>query len=108
MINYFVDIFKSYVRSGAKRIVVLNGHYENEPFLFEAPELCRENNNFNDVSIMGLSWWSIVDKAFCDTLFSGEFPGWHAEHASMAETSLMLTLNLILFVRYVLIMIHRL
>lgn len=93
LIEYFVDIFKSYVRTGATRILVLNGHYENEPFLFEALEICRENDIFSATPIIGLSWWSLVSKSFCDELFQGEFPGWHAEHASTAETSLMLYLK---------------
>jgi creatinine amidohydrolase len=93
LIEYFVDVFKSYIRAGAIKILVLNGHFENEPFLFEALEICRENDFFTNTSIIGLSWWSVVSKPFCDTLFQGEFPGWHAEHASTAETSLMLYLK---------------
>lgn len=93
LIQYFVSVFKSYLNAGARRIIILNGHYENEPFIFEALEICREDAYFKDVAIMGLSWWSMVDKVFCDELFKGEFPGWHAEHASLSETSLMLYLK---------------
>jgi len=93
LIQYFVSIFKSYVHAGASRIIIMNGHYENEPFIFEALEICREDSFFQNITILGVSWWSLVDKGFCDDLFKGEFPGWHAEHASLSETSLMLYLK---------------
>ena len=37
-----------------------------------------------------MGWWSLVPDALLDKLFGGKFPGWHIEHASVCETSLML------------------
>lgn len=93
LIEYFSDIFTSYARSGAHSILVVNGHYENEPFLTEALEICRESGRFDKVEIISLSWWSIVTPEFLETVFKGTFPGWHAEHAGLCETSLMLYLR---------------
>jgi creatinine amidohydrolase len=90
LIEYFVDIIKSYINAGAKQFVVVNGHYENEPFLFEAFEVCREKGYLTNTSIISLSWWSIISQKMIDELFGKDFPGWHAEHASITETSLML------------------
>ena len=91
--EYLKDIISGYVSTGFRSIVVLNGHYENESFLFEALELCREEGRLEGAKIIALSWWSLVPDSLLDKLFGGQFPGWHAEHASACETSLMLHLD---------------
>jgi creatinine amidohydrolase len=87
------DILRSYVASGARRIVILNGHYENEGLIFEAVDQLREEGVLDAVSLMALSWWSVLDSSFVADLFGSNFVGWHAEHASLVETSLMLFLH---------------
>ncbi len=82
-----------YVSMGFSSLVVLNGHYENESFLFEALELCREEGRLEGTRIIALSWWSLVPQALLDRLFGDRFTGWHAEHASACETSLMMHLR---------------
>jgi creatinine amidohydrolase len=91
--EYLKDVVASYVSMGFRKIVVLNGHYENEGFLFEALELCREEGRLDGANIVALSWWSLVPQEVLDRLFGGRFTGWHAEHASVCETSLMLHLR---------------
>ena len=91
--DYLRDVIAGYVAMGFRSIVVLNGHYENESFLFEALELCREEGRLRDARIAGLSWWSLVSQELLDRLFGEKFTGWHAEHASACETSLMLHLR---------------
>jgi len=91
--EYLKDVIGGYVSSGFRSIVILNGHYENESFIFEALELCREEGKLEGAKVIALSWWSLVPDALLDQLFGGKFPGWHAEHASACETSLMLHLR---------------
>jgi len=91
--EYLRDVVGGYVASGLRSIVILNGHYENEGFIFEALELCREEGKLAGAKVLALSWWSLVSDALLDKLFGGKFPGWHAEHASACETSLMLHLR---------------
>jgi creatinine amidohydrolase len=93
LINYLADIITAYCRAGAKSIVVVNGHYENEPFLFEAMEVCRESGVLDRTQIVALSWWSVVSDDTLRRVFGTRFPGWHAEHAGLSETSLMLYLR---------------
>lgn len=93
LIQYVYDILRSYVASGACRIVILNGHYENEGLIFEAVDQLREEGVLDAVSLMALSWWSVLDSSFVADLFGSNFVGWHAEHASLVETSLMLFLH---------------
>lgn len=88
--EYLKDVIAGYIASGFRSIVILNGHYENESFIFEAIELCREEGTLEGVNIVATGWWSLVPDALLDKLFGGSFPGWHTEHASVCETSLML------------------
>jgi creatinine amidohydrolase len=91
--EYLKDVIAGYVSMGFRSIVVLNGHYENESFLFEALELCRQEGRLEGAKIVALSWWSLVPQELLDKLFGDRFSGWHAEHASACETSMMLHLR---------------
>jgi creatinine amidohydrolase len=91
--DYLKDVVAGYVSMGFRSIVILNGHYENESFLFEALELCRQEGRLEGARIVALSWWSLVPQTLLDKLFGDRFTGWHAEHASAVETSLMLHLR---------------
>jgi creatinine amidohydrolase len=91
--DYLKDVISGYVSMGFCFVVILNGHYENESFLFEALELCRQEGRLEGARIVALSWWSLVPQALLDKLFGDRFTGWHAEHASACETSLMLHLR---------------
>jgi creatinine amidohydrolase len=87
------DVISGYVSMGFRFIVILNGHYENECYLFEALELCRQERRLEGARVIALSWWSLVPQALLDKQFGDRFTGWHAEHASACETSLMLYLR---------------
>ena len=91
--EYLKDVIAGYVSMGFKSIVVLNGHYENEAFLFEALELCRTESKLEGARVIAVSWWSLVPQPLIDRLFGDRFTGWHAEHASACETALMLHLR---------------
>ena len=91
--EYLKDVIAGYIATGFRSIVILNGHYENESFIFEALELCRQEGKLEGTKIIAVGWWSLVSDATLETLFGDRFPGWHAEHASACETSLMLHLR---------------
>lgn len=93
LIDYLVDIISSFSKMGLKDLYIINGHYENEAFIFEAIEICREKNILEDTRVVALSWWSAVSKSFNKKIFKDKFLGWHAEHAGFVETSLMLYLK---------------
>jgi creatinine amidohydrolase len=88
--DYLKDVIAGYIETGFRSIVILNGHYENESFIFEALELCRQEGRLEGTKIIAVGWWSLVPDAALERLFGDRFPGWHAEHASACETSLML------------------
>jgi len=91
--DYLQDVIAGYISSGFRAIVILNGHYENEAFLFEALELCRQTGQLEGARVVAVSCWSLVSEELLKKVFGGSFVGWHAEHAGACETSLMLHLR---------------
>lgn len=92
LIEFYEDIISGFISAGAHRILLLNGHYENEPLLVEAAERCREKGISADAIVVITSWWSMVSSDVIEEIFHNDFPGWHAEHAGQTETALMLYL----------------
>ena len=90
------DVVRDLGAHGVRRVVVVNGHYENTWPLVEGVELAlRElrRDAIPDVRVMRLDIWDHVHWATLDRLFPGGFPGIELEHASLLETSLMLLLR---------------
>ena len=84
-----------FARHGARRLVFLNGHFENYQFLYEGveqatAELARRGQ---DVEAILLSYWDFVDEGTIEQIYRGSFPGWDVEHGGVLETSLMLHLH---------------
>lgn len=89
------DIISSLIGHGARKLVMMNGHYENYQFIFEGCELALEkakSEGINDVKIQLLSYWDFVDDTTIEQLYPEGFTGWDLEHAGVMETSLMLLL----------------
>lgn len=89
------DIVYGLICHGARKIVLMNGHYENFQFIFEGAELALEKaneNNVRDTKIQLLSYWDFVDDKTIEELYPDGFTGWDLEHAGVMETSLMLLL----------------
>ena len=79
-----------------RRIVVLNGHFENTWPSVEGVDLgLREvrRDGVADMQVLRLEYWDFVRRATLDRLFPNGFPGTELEHASLLETSLMLLLR---------------
>ena len=90
------DICYSLIEDGARKIVFMNGHYENYQFIFEGAELALEKasaEGIKNVKIQLLSYWDFVDDATIQELYPDGFTGWDLEHAGVMETSLMLVLS---------------
>ena len=89
LIEIYYDIIHSFLKNGARRLVIINGHWENYSFLIEAIEKLREENKLEGKKLCSLSWWDVVNSEEMIGIF-GEFFGWHTEHAGQAETALMM------------------
>ncbi|HTT99578.1 MAG TPA: creatininase family protein [Rhizomicrobium sp.] len=90
LIAYLHDVLLSFVRAGARRVVLLNGHYENEAHIFEAVAQLEERGALEGVCVLVVSWWSLIDEDLVRRIHEAGYVGWHAEHASFVETALML------------------
>jgi len=90
------DVIRSLGHHGVRRLVVVNGHFENcwpsvEGLDLGLRELRRDG--ITDMDVMRLEYWDFVERSTLDRLFPDGFPGTELEHASLLETSLMMLLR---------------
>jgi len=89
------DIIREFVRHGLRRIVLVNGHYENSMFIVEGIDLAiREARHMgiDNLNVMILSYWDFVGDDTVERLYPDGFTGWDLEHGGVMETSLMMYL----------------
>lgn len=82
------DVLQDFIRQGCYRFLIMNGHFENTPFISEAAHLVTAVNT--KVKVVIVNWWDLLSPATLDRLFPEGFPGWEVEHASLVETSLVM------------------
>lgn len=88
--NLVQDIIDEFVRDGFHRILLFNAHFENEPFIVEAMDLCSARHG-EKVKLLLMNWWDPMPPDLIDRIFDEvPFPGWALEHAAVTETSLMM------------------
>lgn len=86
------DVLDGLARGGFVRICVLNFHYENAGVLWEATDIAaRRHPRARFIVIESALPELSADEI--EQIFQGDFQGWDIEHASMAETSMMLALE---------------
>jgi creatinine amidohydrolase len=90
------DIIRELARHGVRRLVLMNGHYENSMFIVEGIDLALRELRYggvHDFKVVVLSYWDFVkDPAVIQQLYPEGFLGWDIEHGGVFETSLMLAL----------------
>lgn len=85
------DILKELLDDGWQKILVLNGHYENQAFLIEAADLLLREQKQPFPKIILTAWWDCVSDDVMPRIFDEvEFAGWALEHAAIVETSAMM------------------
>jgi len=87
------DVMTEFLRHGFKKILVLNGHYENTPFIPEGVEKAIADSGRKDVKVLIMGWCDPIPKEVVDKVFPEGFPGWDVEHAAVVETSVMMVLK---------------
>ncbi|MEY8879371.1 MAG: creatininase [Leptothrix sp. (in: b-proteobacteria)] len=76
---------------GLQRLVVVNGHYENQWFITEGIDLgLRDLGPDATLRVVRLEYWDFMTEALLADVFPEGFPGFALEHAAVIETSLML------------------
>jgi len=85
------DILTELLADGWQKIVVLNGHFENQAFLIEAADLILRNQESPFPKVLIISWWDNLSAELMPRIFDEvEFAGWELEHAAIVETSAMM------------------
>jgi creatinine amidohydrolase len=87
------DTIREFVRHGVERLVLVNGHYENQWFMIEGIDLALRECHAPRFSVMRLEYWDFCTAATLATVFPDGFPGYALEHAAVMETSMMLHLH---------------
>lgn len=91
------DIIRELARHGVRRLVLMNGHYENSMFIVEGIDLGLRELRYagiDDFKVVLLSYWDFVnDPQVIAQLYPEGFLGWDIEHGGVFETSLMLALH---------------
>jgi creatinine amidohydrolase len=89
LVNYVTDIGKSLAHHGFRKILLVNGHGSNVPFLDVA---ARNITNQTEAICAMVPWWSLVPRELFQELRESEFPGGMA-HGGELETSVLLYLR---------------
>jgi creatinine amidohydrolase len=88
-IKYVTDIGKSLAYHGFQKILLVNGHGSNVPFL----DICARNITNHSTAICAMiPWWNLVPKPLFTELRESAFPGGMA-HGCELETSVLLYLR---------------
>ncbi len=90
------DVIHDLGLHGVRRLVVVNGHFENSWPIVEGIDLgVRElkRDGVEDFVVLRLEYWDFVQRETLDRVFPEGFPGIDLEHASLLETSLTLLLR---------------
>lgn len=87
------DIICEFARHGARRILILDSHYENEMFLIEGIDLALKDLKswgIEGLKIMKVRYFEFTSEATLAQVFPDGFPGWPLEHAGVMTTSVLL------------------
>lgn len=92
-INLIRDIIVEFFDDGWGKIIVLNGHFENTPFIIEAIDLILRKQEKNFPKVLITDWYENISSDLIPEIFNEiSFPGWELEHAAIVETSVMMFL----------------
>lgn len=87
-------IISEYLRTGFDRLLILNGHMENQAPIFEALEdNLGPGGRWRDVPgrrrAVHVNWWDFITDADLTKFLGSSTVDWGAEHAGILETSIM-------------------
>lgn len=87
------DIVKEFARHGVRRMVLMDGHYENTMFIVEGIDLALRDlalAGLKDMKILKIGYYEFTSRETESEVWPDGFPGWPLEHAGVMETSVML------------------
>jgi creatinine amidohydrolase len=84
------DTVREFARHGVRKLVLVNGHYENQWFLIEGIDLAMREVGGSGIEVMRLEYWDFFTPGTLARVFPDGFPGYALEHAAVIESSMML------------------
>jgi creatinine amidohydrolase len=94
IISIVKDVLKELARHGARKIAVIDGHFENRFYLDEACHLAVRELGYGgvaDAKILKMIYAERIKPETIDAIYAGtQFPGLDLEHAGILETAMML------------------
>jgi creatinine amidohydrolase len=90
------DIINEFARHGVRKIVLFDGHMENEWFIVEAIDLAlrdQRREGVHDLRVVKTAYWEFINPETERILFPNGLISWALEHAAVMETSVMLHLR---------------
>lgn len=94
IISLVRDVLKELARHGARKIAVIDGHFENRFYLDEACHLAIRDLGYagrNDVRVLKMIYAERIKQETLDKIYAGiEYPGLDLEHGGILETAMML------------------
>ena len=94
LINLVKDVLKELARHGARKLAVIDGHFENRFYLDEACHLAvreLEYAGVTDARILKMLYAEEIKPETLEAVYAGrEFPGLALEHGGTLETAMML------------------
>lgn len=94
LINLVTDILEGFVGDGWRKIVVLDWHLKNVPFVLDAIDEVVRKTHVKGLKILKIDNPNALgvkhNPTLMDELFGDDFPGWWVERASVWETSAMM------------------
>ena len=90
------DVVNDLARHGVRKVVLFDGHMENQWFIVEAIDLAlrdQRRDGIHDLRVVKLGYWEFIDRETEALLFPDGLLSWALEHAAVMETSVMLHLR---------------
>jgi creatinine amidohydrolase len=87
------DVINEFARHGIRKLVLFDGHMENQWFIVEAIDLAlrdQRREGVTDLKVVKLGYWEFINADTEKVLFPDGLISWALEHAAVMETSVML------------------
>lgn len=95
LIGTVKDIVCELGRHGVRRIVIMDGHYENTMFIIEGVDLALRDlrrDGIKDIKVLRIGYYEFTTPEAERAVWPEGFPSWPLEHAGVMETSVMMYL----------------
>lgn len=96
LVRLVQDLVAGFIRKGAKSILILDTHYENEFFVIEGVEEAIQElkaEGIEDFKVIKIRYFELLGDDVLKVVFPDGFVGWALEHAAVMTTSLHLHLT---------------